>query len=331
MSLMTHKEVRAYAERIGIKCGTTKDFVPKLKADYVFVKEHVIDLMLFWASGMTAMKLIGYIGTGKTTLVEQFHAALGLPLLKVVMTEDTRESDLICGPMMDQTGKIVPTLGPLARAAMQGITVLFDEFNVVEPSVAVSLNGVLEGSSQIMPMLNTQLHVAESFRCFVCINPNDRSLGYSGRNNQDPSNDDRFGMNLWIDYPTPEDEIPVVCKALAPLFASPAEQDSGKWEPETIAQAKSLATCFVSVANSIRAQYIGQSDAGEFEVTMSRRSLMNWVNLSVLSKMSGLPNPIVSAIDKTFLNRLSPNSPTKVAVHDFVAGAFGEAMSSAIK
>lgn len=310
MNLMSHEDVRNFAAARGIApLDAPTAYTPKLNPSFMFRKEHVIEIVGFWVLGEVAMMLRGPSGCGKTALVEQFHAALNYPLLQPQTHARTEAPDL--------NGQIVPTAegfryvyGHLITAAKNGVSVFLDEYNVMDSAVTTSLNPMLEGGKIDIPETGETIHAKEGFRVFAACNPNDRGLGFFGRNEEDASNKERFWV-VEFDYPTPEQEVPVVANVLKRVLDD--------------AVAEAYATKMVELANRVRSQYMGNSGAADaLEVTMSTRTLLRWAKgLSVFGGQGGAPNPIQFTLARTLTNNAP--SGTRQAIHEMVADIFGEA------
>ncbi len=206
---MNHQEVREFCAAQGITpLAEPTPFTPAIDPRYEFRKELLVEMVAFWLTGKTSMKLMGYKGCGKTTLPEQFHAALNYPLLSISCTPRTEASDLIGKTIATPEG-LKYSDGPLVMGAKFGCSVMLDEYNVMDPGEATGANKLLEGGAIYIPETGEVVRKAPGFRIFASCNPADKSLGFFGRNEQDQANDDRF-WTIWVDYPKPEDEAPIV-------------------------------------------------------------------------------------------------------------------------
>ena len=231
-------------------------FTPSIDPDYIFGVDMVRDLFGFWISGEQAMLLVGFSGCGKTSSVEQWHARLNLPLLIYVAHPRTEISDLIGHYIPTENGGMVFHYGPVARAAKEGMSVLIDEYYVLDPGVATGLNALLQGGGLYIPETGEVIRPKEGFRVFAATNPADIGAGFFGRNTQDAANQDRF-WTVKVDYPKSEDEIPLVKKVLC---------NQGLDEAVSALYAEKM----VDVAGRVRKMYCGESDeASAIDVTLS--------------------------------------------------------------
>ena len=290
-------------------------FTPTPDPDYKFRLELIRDMYGFWYSGEIAMRLIGHPGCGKTSIVEQWHAQLNLPLLTVVAHPRMEIADLLGHYVPTANGGLAFHYGPVARAAKEGWSVLIDEYYVLDPGVATGLNGILQGGMVLIPETGEVIRPKEGFRVFAATNPADVGSGYFGRNSQDAANNDRF-ITLNVDYPTPEEEIPIIKK----VFVNGGEDES---------VAQMFAERMVDVAGRVRKQFVGESDdAGAIDVTLSTRALKRWANLMTIFSSVKEKDPVVYALERAVTNGTSKE--TAKAMHDIVEVVFGVGAGGAV-
>jgi len=286
-------------------------FTPPVNPEYFFRRDLVFDMVNFFVCGDVAMYLTGHKGSGKSTLVEQYHARLNLPLYSVNVNPRTEIADLIGHWVLKGQEGMQFHYGPVARAAKEGASVLLDEYNLLDPGIASGLNGALEGKEFYIPETEEVIRPREGFRIFATGNHDDGAGVYRGRQQGDAANEDRFWF-LNVGYPTRDEEIPLVKR----IWLEAGLDDS---------MSSQFATGMVEIANKLRALFIGSSDAADaIEVTMSTRSLLRWARLSVLFR--GVERrgsqPIHYALERALTNR--PISPeTKVAIHEIVKDVMG--------
>lgn len=282
-------------------------FTPKPDADYVFREEYIRIMLAFWFSGDIALKLVGFAGCGKTSIVQQWHSRLNLPLLVVVAHPRMEIADLIGHYVPTEGGGMRFHHGPVALAAMKGYSVLIDEYAALDPGVAVGLNNIIEGGMMVIPETGEVIHPASGFRFFASTNPNDVACGFMGRNTQDASNDDRF-WTMNVSYPTAQEEVPIIQRVL---------MDGMEEGSEDIA--KMYAERMVDVANDVRKMYIGESDANNaIDITISTRSLRRW---AALFTMFDVPDAELYSLKLAITNRASKE--TALAIENVVTTKFG--------
>lgn len=190
---------------------------------YFFRKGLTRDMINFWKSKGRSALLVGDAGTGKTSIVEQFHNRLNLDLLTMTGCGKTSIESLFGQLLPNKEGQIVWVDGIVTKAARLGISVLINEFNAMPADVQIALNDVAHRGSLIsLPENNEQFAPADGFRLFCTINPkglNDHL--YQGRKAIDKSTNERFFI-IRVDYGTREEELEIVKDA---WYAAAVELD----------------------------------------------------------------------------------------------------------
>lgn len=286
------------------------DNVPESNQNYVFEKLSLIEFETFMSSSSIALQIIGHTGSGKSSFVEEFHARLNLSLYVVNAHPRTTQADLIGDYIPTKDGTLQFCFGPLAKAAIEGCSVLIDEYNVLDPAEATGLNALLEGRSIFVREINGWIHPKEGFKIITTINK--KGAGYIGRNTQDAANEDRFAC-MYMDYISEENEIALVKNYLA--------------EAMSLEVAEVLAIKFRTVAAQIRSLYMGEDDSGDaLEMTISTRSLLRWVELFMMYqniKMSPYNyEPVHFALERAQTFKASDS--TRMAIHNYVEQIFGD-------
>ena len=267
---------------------------PKRFDSYVWSQELINTMVLFWFSGETSLKLIGHTGTGKTEAAMQFHSALNLPLVMLTANPQMAARDLIGGYFPTESGYAWRD-GPVTMAARMGISILIDEYNVLDPGESTGLNAFLEGRAFTIVETAETVVPRNGFRVFATINP--KAPGYSGRQTQDLANDDRF-IDAHTQYPAKDVEVDAITKYLVAAKAPAAE-------------AGAIANAVASGAEAIRKSYMGENDdANALPCTMSMRCSMRmakWVMLYTRAYKDKSPeSPLYMALDTVLATRQRP-------------------------
>lgn len=236
--------------------------VPERK-EYVFQVPRLRDLLAFWGSGEKALKIKGDPATGKTSLVQQFHARLRAPLLLVSCSEGIEPYHLFGQLLPTETASLKWVDGPVIKAARLGWSVLLDEYNTLNPNSSTALNALLEGYPVTIPETGETVVPHPNFRVFATENPVTSSLAVTGRNVQDVANDDRW-MVMEVDYLSPSEEIPIVESV---VMSAMGNQEA----------AHQAATIMVATANAVRTACRDRSRL--IDKPMSTRVLVRWARL----------------------------------------------------
>lgn len=262
------------------------DAAPNIEMGYVFQKGKMRDLLAFWTSPLKALKIKGDPATGKTSLVEQWHARLRWPLRKVACSRSTESYRLIghLVPTADMTLKWVD--GPVTAAAREGTSVLLDEYNTMDPDQATGLNLLLEGKTFTIEETGEMIRPMPGFRVFATENAVHSKLSVAGRNVHDVANKDRW-MVMHADYLEEALEIQAVYAELLAVKVKPVVADMH-------------ATQIVQLANQVRKAY--RDGVAGIDEPMSTRTAIRWAILT--SRYGGVTQaeggPMIYALHRAF-------------------------------
>jgi len=249
----------------GLELGLAN--VPPVNQHYVFEEDTLRQLHMFWASGNRALLIEGDPSAGKTSLFEQFHARLNVPLYKVPCSPSTETYHLIGQYVPREDGKGLRWVdGPVVRACREGTSLLLDEGNTLDPGVATGLNMLLEGYCWTIPETGETITPARTTRFFMTQNPVDSKVMVTGRNVQDAAFDDRWSY-MRVSYLRPELEEQLIANYLS----------HGK-VPQDVVQ--NTAKIVVAVANKVREAF--RNDAPGIDKPLSTRVLMRWAMYTLM-------------------------------------------------
>tara|TARA_Y100000034_G_scaffold98723_1_gene121058 strand:- start:7593 stop:8738 length:1146 start_codon:yes stop_codon:yes gene_type:complete len=110
----------------------------------------------------------GLSGNGKTLMVEQVHAKLKKELIRVNITIETDEDDLLGGfRLVNGNTKFVP--GPVIEAMERGCTLLLDECDLGSNKL-LALQPVLEGKGIFLKKINKWIRPKDGFNVMATAN-----------------------------------------------------------------------------------------------------------------------------------------------------------------
>ena len=110
----------------------------------------------------------GLSGNGKTLMIEQIHAKLKKELIRVNITIETDEDDLLGGfRLVNGETKFVP--GPVIEAMEKGCTLLLDECDLGSNKL-LALQPVLEGKGVYLKKVNKWVTPKEGFNVMATAN-----------------------------------------------------------------------------------------------------------------------------------------------------------------
>ncbi|HQV76185.1 MAG: MoxR family ATPase [Flavobacteriales bacterium] len=174
----------------------------KLKAEIgkvIIGQEKVVDLVLLGIFSRGHCLLVGVPGLAKTLLVNTVAQGLGLSFNRIQFTPDLMPSDIIGSEILDQDRRFRFVRGPIFANI-----ILADEINRTPPKTQAALLEAMQekavtaaGSTHLLP---------EPFFVLATQNPIEQEGTYPLPEAQL----DRFMFNIWVDYPTYEEELSVV-------------------------------------------------------------------------------------------------------------------------
>ncbi|MFA6950138.1 MAG: AAA family ATPase [Lentimicrobiaceae bacterium] len=143
--------------------------------------------------------LVGVPGLAKTLLVNTIAKSLGLTYSRIQFTPDLMPSDIIGTEILDESRKFRFNRGPIFANI-----ILADEINRTPPKTQSAL---LEAMQEKAVTVAGERHVlTEPFFVLATQNPIEQEGTYPLPEAQL----DRFMLNIWLDYPTFDQEITVV-------------------------------------------------------------------------------------------------------------------------
>ncbi|OAL48241.1 midasin [Pyrenochaeta sp. DS3sAY3a] len=159
--------------------------------------------------------LEGNPGVGKTTLVTTLAKAIGKPLTRLNLSEQTDLMDLFGSDVPVEgaaTGTFAWRDAPFLQAMKKGDWVLLDEMNLASQSVLEGLNAVLDHRGEVyVSELDQTFHKHQDFRVFAAQNPHHQG---GGRKGLPASFVNRFTV-VYADVFRPED-LTLICKKVFP-------------------------------------------------------------------------------------------------------------------
>jgi hypothetical protein len=188
--------------------------VPDLWPDYVpfgFYKDmtNIVKSRMFYPVFIT-----GLSGNGKTLMVEQVCAKLNRECIRVNISIETDESDLLGGPTL-VNGNVVNRDGPVLTAMKRGAVLLIDEVDRGSNKL-MCLQGILEGKPYFNKKSGEMVYPTEGFNIIATANTKGRGSEEGRYLSQvlDDSFLERFPITVEQEYPDTRTEK----KILSPLI-----------------------------------------------------------------------------------------------------------------
>jgi len=184
-----------------------QNLVPDL--DNIFVKfgpfadiKKIIQSKLFYPAFIT-----GLSGNGKTFSVEQACAQLKRELIRVNITIETDEDDLIGGFRLVD-GATVWHDGPVIQALNRGAVLLLDEIDLASNKI-LCLQSILEGNGVFLKKIGKFVRPANGFNVIATANTKGKGSDdgrFIGTNVLNEAFLERFPVTFEQDYPAPSIE-----------------------------------------------------------------------------------------------------------------------------
>jgi len=188
-----------------------EDLVPSLFEGFVAwgnfsTIEKIVKSGLFYPIFVT-----GLSGNGKTLMIEQVHAKLNKELIRVNITIETDEDDLLGGfRLVNGETKFVP--GPVIEAMERGCTLLLDECDLGSNKL-LALQPVLEGGGVYLKKVNKWVKPKKGFNCMATANTKGKGSEdgrFIGTNILNEAFLERFAITIEQPYATPAIEKKIV-------------------------------------------------------------------------------------------------------------------------
>ena len=168
----------------------------------------IIQSRLFYPTFIT-----GLSGNGKTFSVEQACAQLGRELIRVNITIETDEDDLIGGFRLVD-GATVWHNGPVVEALTRGAVLLLDEIDLASNKI-LCLQSILEGKGVFLKKIGKVITPAPGFQILATANTKGKGSDdgrFIGTNVLNEAFLERFPVTFEQEYPTVATETKILNK-----------------------------------------------------------------------------------------------------------------------
>lgn len=162
-------------------------------------QEEVVDQVLISIFSRGHCLLVGVPGLAKTLLVNTIAKTLGLSFNRIQFTPDLMPSDIIGSEILDENKKFKFVKGPLFSNI-----ILADEINRTPPKTQAALLEAMQ--EQQVSAAGQNFPLPKPFFVLATQNPIEQEGTYPLPEAQL----DRFMFNVWVDYPTLEEELAIV-------------------------------------------------------------------------------------------------------------------------
>jgi hypothetical protein len=190
--------------------------VPEKDKNYVPFGEFKMIEKIIASGKFFPVFISGHSGNGKTFMVEQACAKAKRAMIRVQMSRETDEDDLIGGFRLIN-GETKFMKGPVLRAMELGALLLIDEADRADPGKAMCLQGILEGKSYYVKKTGEIVKPAVGFNVMVTANTKGRGSEdgrYVAATMLDDAWLERFPITVEQDYPTVQIEKKILVNYL---------------------------------------------------------------------------------------------------------------------
>ena len=158
----------------------------------------------------------GLSGNGKTSMIREVCAKLKRDMVRVNITVETDEDDLLGGFRL-VNGETVWQDGPLVVAMKTGAVALIDEVDLASHKI-MCLQPIMEGQPIYLKKINEVVYPADGFNIVATANTKGKGSSdgrFMGTNILNEAFLDRFAATFYQEYPTVQSETKILKKQFA--------------------------------------------------------------------------------------------------------------------
>lgn len=192
------------------------NLVPNKDATYVPFGFHKDLTTILSSKQFYPVFITGLSGNGKTTMVEQVCAALKRECIRVNISIETDEDDLIGGNTLVD-GNVVYREGPVTIAMKRGSVLILDECDRGSNKL-MCLQAILEGKPYFNKKTGEVIHPAPGFNIVATANTKGQGMGdgkYMSAQILDDAFLERFAVTIEQEYPSSKVEKKIIMKKMA--------------------------------------------------------------------------------------------------------------------
>ena len=192
---------------------TIISFIPDVDKTYVPWGNHKDLESIVKSNYFYPIFITGLSGNGKTFMVEQICAKLKRDMIRVNITIETDEDDLLGGFRLVD-GETVFHKGPVIDAMERGAVLLLDEVDLASNKI-LCLQPVLEGKGVYLKKINQWIKPADGFTIIATANTKGKgseSGAFIGTNILNEAFLERFAITIEQEYPAISTEKKILSK-----------------------------------------------------------------------------------------------------------------------
>jgi MoxR-like ATPase len=219
----------------------TAGYVPFGEFETVFA---IVKSDIFYPTFIT-----GLSGNGKSLMVREVCARAQRKYIRLNVTAETDEDDLLGGFRLEVSGGASRTefkYGPVITAMRTGAVLLLDEIDCGTPKL-MCLQPILEGEPVYLKKTNQIVHPAPGFNIIACANTKGRGDDagkFVGTNMLNEAFLERFAITIEQDYPEETVERKILMKVMETALGGKVDSFD-----------ETFVKCLVQWASSLRKSY----------------------------------------------------------------------------
>ena len=186
-------------------------YIPEVDKTYVNFGHHKDIVKILKSELFYPIFVTGLSGNGKTFGVEQACAETKRELVRINITIETDEDDLLGGFRLEN-GETVFHKGPVVEALERGAVLLLDEVDLASSKI-LCLQPILEGKGVFLKKINQWVHPTDGFTVIATANTKGKgseSGAFVGTNVLNEAFIDRFAITLEQAYPPVTTETKII-------------------------------------------------------------------------------------------------------------------------
>lgn len=191
-----------------------ENLIPQSDPLFVSFGSHTTIMQVLKSKMFYPVYIAGLSGNGKTLGSVQACAKLRRPMIRVNLTTETDEDDLIGGfRLVDGETKFFK--GPVIRAMELGAVLLLDEIDKADPCKAMCLQSILEGTGYFIKKTGEFIPVTPGFNIIATANTKGKGSDdgqFLTSNILDEAFLERFCITIEQEYPSKEVEARILNK-----------------------------------------------------------------------------------------------------------------------
>ena len=188
-------------------------YIPKVDNTYIKWGEYATVMKVVNSGFFFPLFISGMSGNGKTFMVEQVCAKAKREYVRVQVSPETDEDDLIGGFRLIN-GETIFQKGPVIKAMERGCILLIDEIDRATNKI-MCLQGILEGNPVLLKKTGEVITPAKGFNVIATANTKGRGSDdgrYSAATIIDDAFLERFVASIDQEFPTPAIETKILTK-----------------------------------------------------------------------------------------------------------------------